>query len=366
MDNPATDPNAKATIELITAGSNIPLVFINAYGLPISNEGKVAAQFGFIHNPQLDTADNPDNSLLNRIPAQLAAASFSPYYLAEIEVRIEGSQGRSKTGYDFEPKVPTNTTIIPTVRLDNTTECLNMEFSFIDGGEQTETNVRRVKEADEAVLGMPEEDDWVMHGPLSDKTLMRNVLAHHLSDQMSRRYAPKTRWAEVFLTSTGNGFPGVYEYQGTYVFTEKMEVDRNRVNIAKPSRSSRPDNTMGFGYLFEVDRSDNLRRDGVASNFTSTGQNLTVEFLYIDPHSDEVRDFRLTDYINQVLGNFETVLSRLQEDDPLSVLESQIDVDSFVDFFLFTELAKTRMATAGILFFTEMPRHVGAESLWGR
>ena len=304
MGNPASDPDTFATMSLMTNGSNLPLVFINAFGQAIS-DSKVAAEFGIIH-AQLDSMDNPVSDLLNRIPAQLTSNDFDRSYLTEIEVRPDGAAGMSRPGYDFEPKVPTIITITPAAGSDYTTLCHDMEFSFYDDGRETEkTKINKVKEADKAVLGMPEEDDWVMHGPLVDKTLMRNVLAHHLAgqmtgqmtDQMTQRYTPQTRWAEVFLTSTDDGFPGVYNYQGVYVFTEKMEVDSNRINIGKPKKSQRPDNTLGFGYLFEV----NNNFGDIVSNFTSIGQNLTVHFLHFDPTLDEaVHEFRLSDYPKQV------------------------------------------------------------------
>ncbi|MGI9277027.1 MAG: CotH kinase family protein, partial [Endozoicomonas sp.] len=339
MGNPASDPDAFATMGLMTDGSNLPLIFINGFGQVIS-DSKIAARFEIIHNNQLDATNNPASNQLNRIPAQLTSDDFDRSYLTEIATRPDGDAGVSKPGYDFEPKVPTTITITATAGPDNTTLCSSMVFQFYDNGErEIETKISKVEEADEAVLGMPEEDDWVMHGPLADKTLMRNVLAHYLMGQISNRYAPKTRWAEVFLTSTDDGFPGVYNYQGVYVFTEEMEVDSNRINIGKPPKGKRDRNTLGFGYLFEVDNT----YASVKSNFTSIGQNSTVYFDYIDPTYYEVEhEFGLGNYARQIIGDFETVLSRLRKDDPLSVLESQMDVDSFVDFFLITELAKNQ------------------------
>ena len=222
-ENPAADPNAFATMTLMDSGTNLPLVFINAFGQQITDEDREAADFGIIHNTQLDSTGDPVSSELNRIPADLTTSSFTRSFLVEIEASNAGLLKYLKCNYDFEPKVPVTITFDATTRADNTKEChIN---NFVSPSEGTEYDISEVKEEDERLLGMPTEDDWEMHGPYVDKTLMRNVLAHHLSGQMSRRYAPKTRWGEVLLSDHGSDFPGVYQYRGVYVFTEKIEVD---------------------------------------------------------------------------------------------------------------------------------------------
>src|SRR4051812_181353 len=37
-----------------------------------------------------------------------------------------------------------------------------------------------------AVLGLPADSDWILQGPYFDKTLLRNVLAYGLSNEMGR------------------------------------------------------------------------------------------------------------------------------------------------------------------------------------
>ena len=69
---------------------------------------------------------------------------------------------------------------------------------------------------------MPEENDWVLYAPWQDKTMIRNVLAYQLSNDMGR-YASRTRYVELYL----NG-----DYQGIYVLMEKIKRDNDRVNIS--------------------------------------------------------------------------------------------------------------------------------------
>ena len=71
--------------------------------------------------------------------------------------------------------------------------------------------------------GFPEEEDWILYGPYSDKSLVRNVLIYELSNNMGQ-YASKTKFYELEI----NGV-----FQGIYVLMEKIKRDRNRVDISK-------------------------------------------------------------------------------------------------------------------------------------
>jgi hypothetical protein len=72
---------------------------------------------------------------------------------------------------------------------------------------------------DAALLGMPEDDDWVLYGPYNDKSLIRNVVAYRTAQAIGR-YAARSRLVEVRL----NG-----RYQGVYVLMEKLELGDDRV-----------------------------------------------------------------------------------------------------------------------------------------
>ena len=51
---------------------------------------------------------------------------------------------------------------------------------------------------------MPNENDWVLNGPYSDKALMRNVLAYELAAEMGQ-YAPRTAHVELYLDGDNKG-----------------------------------------------------------------------------------------------------------------------------------------------------------------
>ena len=68
-----------------------------------------------------------------------------------------------------------------------------------------------------------EEEDWILYGPYSDKSLIRNVLIYDLSNAIGQ-YATRTSLYEHEINES---------FLGTYVLMEKIKRDKNRVAISK-------------------------------------------------------------------------------------------------------------------------------------
>ena len=120
---------------IIPDSSIIPLVFINTYGQQIQNEPKISANMGIIDN---------GNGVFNH-----ATDSYNEYN-GEIGIEIRGSSSSSfpKKGFGIETR----------------------------DGNGNNNNV--------PLFGMPLENDWVLHAPYSDKSLMRNFLSYYLGNKM--------------------------------------------------------------------------------------------------------------------------------------------------------------------------------------
>jgi hypothetical protein len=101
------------------------------------------------------------------------------------------------------------------------------------------------------LLGMPAESDWVLYAPYPDKTLIRDVLAYELSNQLGR-YAPRTRFVEVFINDS-TGRVAQAQYAGLYVLEEKVKISPHRVAIDKLSGSHNAEPEISGGYLFKKD-----------------------------------------------------------------------------------------------------------------
>ncbi|GLC61050.1 hypothetical protein PLESTB_001710500 [Pleodorina starrii] len=106
------------------------------------------------------------------------------------------------------------------------------------------------------LLGMPADDEWALYGPETDKTLgMRNVLAYDIFRRMGR-WGPRTRFCEVFLLDDGSGSVAPSHYVGVFVATERITVGPERVNIRKMD----PDKDLSGGYVLGYEN-DNIDPD---------------------------------------------------------------------------------------------------------
>jgi hypothetical protein len=204
-------------------------------------------------------------------------------------------------------------------------------------------------DTDVSLLGFPSESDWIIHGPYSDKTLMRNYLMYTWSNQIGR-YAVRTRFIEVFL-NTGSGAISMSDYVGAYVFMETIKRGPRRVDITKlePYHNSEPEITGG--YMF--------------SKYDGPGLATPIyddELGYEEPEEDEITP-QQEDWLQDYFDEFETVLSGPSFDDPDDGYAKYIDAGSFIDHHILVELAKN---VDGFLISTYLYRTGAARSTWGR
>ncbi|MDP6922326.1 MAG: CotH kinase family protein [Lutibacter sp.] len=189
------------------------------------------------------------------------------------------------------------------------------------------------EDVDVALVGFPEEEDWIFYGPFSDKTLLRNVFIYSLSNEIGR-YASKTKFCEITLN--GN-------YEGVYVLMEKIKRDKNRVAISK----LKSDDITG-GYMLKIDKATG---DGTGGQYTSSISfpsqfdgngdpegTPKVHFLYDYPDAEDIEPEEKA-YIQAYIHGFENALKSADFTDPNTGYLSFIDRDSFIDFFLLNELS---------------------------
>ena len=107
---------------------------------------------------------------------------------------------------------------------------------------------------DASLLGLPADPDWVLYAPYPDKTLIRDVVAYELHEQMGH-WAPRTKFIEVFVNQTGRKLSR-NDYVGVYVLVERIARAKSRVNIAnlKPTDDAEP--AITGGYVFKKDHID--------------------------------------------------------------------------------------------------------------
>ena len=267
--------------QVVFSSSNLPIIVIDTHGQVIPNEPKIEADMGIINNgPGVrNYITDPFN-----------------HYNGKIGIEIRGSSAQTfpKKQYAFETR-------------DSTGNNLNV-----------------------SLLGMPEENDWILYAPYSDKSLLRNVLAYKMSNDIGR-YASRTRFCEVVL----NG-----DYVGLYVLMEKIKRDRNRVNIKKMLPTYITGDLLTGGYIIKIDKFEGSNILGWYSTFPpypGAWQQIYYQYHYPDP--DEIVPEQET-YIQNYIYQFEYTMDQGTYTDPFSGYYDFININSFVDHFILNEIAK--------------------------
>lgn len=188
-----------------------------------------------------------------------------------------------------------------------------------------------------SLLGFPEEEDWILYGPYSDKSLMRNMLIYELSRDVDR-YASRTRFAELYIDE---------DYKGIYVFMEKLKRDVGRIDINKLNEDENTGEDVTGGYILKIDKTSGTNLgDGYndLNSFvslyapTSATMSQEIHFLYEYPEAEDITEAQKT-YISTYVKQFEEALASNEYADSEMGYEAYIDVDSFIDFFLMNEMS---------------------------
>ena len=72
------------------------------------------------------------------------------------------------------------------------------------------------------LLGMGKAKKWILSGNWLDKSFLRNELSFDLADYMNIPYTPQHHQAELYIN---------HEYAGLFLFSEKVEINNNRIEI---------------------------------------------------------------------------------------------------------------------------------------
>jgi len=202
--------------------------------------------------------------------------------------------------------------------------------------------LRGVNEEDAPVplLGMPAEGDWVLYAPfLYDPSLVHNALGYELSRRIGR-YAPRTKFCEVFLVSSTLGVTQA-SYHGIYVLTERITRGKDRVAVQKLDDDDLTDLTGG--YIVQANDPDFGDQP-----FTAAGR----QFVYVYPKQEDVLP-QQTQYISQYM---DSIVRAATAANGVDVTTGQhysalVDVNAFIDHHILNVLIKNPDAFALSSYF---------------
>ena len=179
-----------------------------------------------------------------------------------------------------------------------------------------------------SILGMPEENDWILNSLAYDQTGMRDVLSYELSNRLGQ-YASRSVYCEVMIN--GN-------YKGLYVFMEKIKPDKNRVNIEKMDQTCNNFPEVTGGYITKADKTNG---DPVAWTMQGYGGGWgwgnSTDFIHHYPKPSDITNAQ-NNYIHSVFTDLEREAGR-HNFTITSGIPTVIDIPSFVDFMMIAEYA---------------------------
>lgn len=264
--------------------SNLPIVVINTFGVPIPDEPKITAHMGIIDNGPgaLNSPDDPFNDYDGAIG---------------IETRGSSTQMFPKKSYAVE------------------------------------TRDAAGEDLDASLLGLPEESDWVLYAPYTDKSMLRNMVSFEIGRRMGH-YCTRTIYCELVLNDV---------YEGVYILMEKIKKDEHRVDIASLNPDELSGDDLTGGYIIKVDKIDwdfIYGVDGWKSNPSPPYPNaMDITFQYYYPEADEMASLQKM-YIRDFVTSAENTLTSYFFDNPYIGYQKYLDVPSFIDFMLLCEVSK--------------------------
>ncbi|MBR5984413.1 MAG: CotH kinase family protein [Bacteroidales bacterium] len=258
--------------------SNLPIIVINTCGNTINNENPIRSTMKIIFHE-----DGNRNYLSDT--SNLQALNYNGYI--QIKLRGNSSQYQTKKPYS-----------IHTIHVNN-----------------DNNNV--------SLLGLPPENDWVLNNIAFDPSYIRDFISYGLSEKMGN-YAPRCRFCEVVID--GN-------YEGLYVFTEKMKADKNRIDIEKTPEN--PYNSSDYGYIIKADRDINQTSWFDYPYHTSYCDSIMYSITY--PKIENIRPSEI-EYMHNYY--FELTENIHEQNDAIDIgFPSMIDIQSFIDFMLIGEFS---------------------------
>lgn len=159
------------------------------------------------------------------------------------------------------------------------------------------------------LFGMGEAKTWILLANYRDVSLLRNEIAFRLARELSSPYAIRGTFAELYVGE---------QYIGLYYVTQKVEIGKNTVNLMDP-----------LGILVEVEAAREADDTHVFSSLTKTC--LVIK----ESVSDDDHDAR-----NKSLEYFANAFDRLEQaayNGDWETVQKEIDVESFVHYFLISE-----------------------------
>lgn len=180
---------------------------------------------------------------------------------------------------------------------------------------------------DTSLLNMPSENDWVLLASYEDRSMARFLLSSKTVQGMGR-YAPRLRYCELMLN--GN-------YQGIYLFGEKIKRDSNRVDLAKLTNIDVSGDNLTGGYICVLDGGSTGWTSAYAPPLGTAAQSIKFQMEYPDPA--DILPVQLN-YIHAYVDSFENAMNASNYQDTLLGWRRFAGKNTAMDYMIINEVCK--------------------------
>lgn len=175
----------------------------------------------------------------------------------------------------------------------------------------------------QSLLGEPKDKSWVLLANyMDDDCGMRNATAYSIGHLSCMDFTPTVHFVEVFLNGRHNGL---------YQLCEHMKISEDRVNVTDE------------GYLIEAEQRDDEEQTGDVYFWAETAEpEVRLRFCIKDPDVEKGSPAydRIRDYVNEA----QNALYGSDFKDPEKGYAKYLNVDTYVDWYVISEITKTNDA----------------------
>jgi len=200
----------------------------------------------------------------------------------------------------------------------------------------------------QSVLGMRSAKDYVLLAEYGDKSLLRNYLAFTIGDTSNLDYTFEYRFVELYINNI---------YQGVYLLTEQVEIDKNRLMIDDS-------NLPNGGFMIELeawDRYNDFGVEGVEWVEIRHNQWETRAYMVQHPDPDDYTEDEMRAKTSYIKTYMENTIQSMKS----GSYNNYIDVDQFIEYFMIMELTKNvDVDYSSVFFYKDLNGKLKVGPLW--
>lgn len=175
-----------------------------------------------------------------------------------------------------------------------------------------------------SIAGLPKSKNWAFVANCRDISLLRNVIGNHMGEAAGLEYVMQVRNVDMWI----NG-----EYWGTYALEEKIEIEKNRVNITDYEEGLAPDQ-HGYMLQWEGHVTD---VDNIVDGWQFTGNDYYVHwdqygygYLHLEKPGEKYVTHEMRVYLYNWIDNLHKTLERENYEEISAIM----DLDSFARWYI--------------------------------